>query len=176
MGDSAQSLLMGGSASAAARTPLFQVPRPSFRAAASELTPAQRKAVEFAQQQILRAQQSQRHQLQCVASTTGSVKPAKPKAAYPTAATISFRHILGEVLRSLRTKDHKTLREVSQKAGVSLGYLSEVERGQKEASSELLGSISSALGMRLSQTLRLVADEVERVENAQGLAAMALSH
>ena len=88
---------------------------------------------------------------------------------------VSFRHILGEVLRSLRTKDHKTLREVSQKAGVSLGYLSEVERGQKEASSELLGSISSALGMRLSQTLRLVADEVERVESDQGLATMTLS-
>lgn len=58
---------------------------------------------------------------------------------------------------------------------MSLGYLSEVERGQKEASSELLGSISSALGMRLSQTLRLVADEVERVESDQGLATMTLS-
>lgn len=175
MGNNTQSLLMDGSVPVVARTPLFQTPRTGFHTAASELTPAQRKAVEFAQQQILRAQQSQRRQSQHAADATGSAKPAKSKATCPTAATISFRHILGEVLRSLRTKDHKTLREVSQKAGVSLGYLSEVERGQKEASSELLGSISSALGMRLSQTLRLVADEVERVESDQGLATMTLS-
>ncbi len=80
-------------------------------------------------------------------------------------SAISFRRTLGQVLRTLRQKDHKTLREVSEKAGVSLGYLSEVERGQKEASSELLGSISNALGMRLSQTLRLVADEIEKKED-----------
>ena len=175
MGNNTQSLLMDGSVPVVARTPLFQTPRPGFPPAASELTPAQRKAVEFAQQQILRAQQSQRRQSQHAADATGFAKSAKSKATCPTATTISFRHILGEVLRSLRTKDHKTLREVSQKAGVSLGYLSEVERGQKEASSELLGSISSALGMRLSQTLRLVADEVERVESDQGLATMTLS-
>lgn len=64
MGNNTQSLLMDGSVPVVARTPLFQTPHPCFHTAASELTPAQRKAVEFAQQQILRAQQSQRRQSQ----------------------------------------------------------------------------------------------------------------
>ena len=51
-----------------------------------------------------------------------------------------------------------------RKAGVSLGYLSEVERGQKEASSELLSSISDALGVSTAQMLRMVADYLESVE------------
>ena len=70
------------------------------------------------------------------------------------------------MLRSLRTRDRKTLREVSQKAGVSLGYLSEVERGQKEASSELLASITDALDVKLSDMLVLVAERVREYENA----------
>lgn len=53
---------------------------------------------------------------------------------------------------------------MSEKAGVSLGYLSEVERGQKEASSELLSSISDALGVSTAQMLRMVADYLESVE------------
>ena len=57
------------------------------------------------------------------------------------------RELLGEVLRSERMRQGRTLREVSLAARVSLGYLSEIERGQKEASSELLQSIGAALGM-----------------------------
>ena len=64
----------------------------------------------------------------------------------------------------LRTRDRRTLREVSEKAGVSLGYLSEVERGQKEASSELLSSIADALGVSTSRMLRMVADYLDSVE------------
>ena len=60
------------------------------------------------------------------------------------------RELLGEVLRTERMRQGRTLREVSLAARVSLGYLSEVERGQKEASSELLHSISQALGLSLS--------------------------
>ena len=56
------------------------------------------------------------------------------------------------------------MREVSEKAGVSLGYLSEVERGQKEASSELLSSIADALGVSTSRMLRMVADYLDSVE------------
>ena len=71
---------------------------------------------------------------------------------------VLLRHLLGDVLRRLRQRQGRTLREVSADARVSLGYLSEVERGQKEASSELLSSICGALGVPLSQVLREVSD------------------
>ena len=78
--------------------------------------------------------------------------------------TVLVRELLGETLREERMEQGRTLREVSEKAGVSLGYLSEVERGQKEASSELLSSISDALGVSTAQMLRMVADYLESVE------------
>ncbi len=71
---------------------------------------------------------------------------------------ILLRHLLGDVLRRLRLRQGRTLREVSAAARVSLGYLSEVERGQKEASSELLAAICSALGVPLSHVIREVSD------------------
>jgi transcriptional regulator with XRE-family HTH domain len=71
---------------------------------------------------------------------------------------VLLRQMLGEALRRLRLRQGRTLREVSAAARVSLGYLSEVERGQKEASSELLASICGALGAPLSQVLREVSD------------------
>ena len=71
---------------------------------------------------------------------------------------VLLRHLLGDALRRLRLRQGRTLREVSAAARVSLGYLSEVERGQKEASSELLASICGALGAPLSQVLREVSD------------------
>ena len=52
-----------------------------------------------------------------------------------------LRKVVGETLRGLRLRQRRTLREVSSSARVSLGYLSEVERGQKEPSSELLAAI-----------------------------------
>ncbi|MBA3523355.1 MAG: helix-turn-helix transcriptional regulator [Geodermatophilaceae bacterium] len=64
-----------------------------------------------------------------------------------------FRQVLGETLRSRRLGQARTLREVSGDARVSLGYLSEVERGQKEASSELLTAICDALGVELAEIL-----------------------
>ncbi|MFW5419641.1 helix-turn-helix transcriptional regulator [Nocardiopsis sp. CNT-189] len=77
---------------------------------------------------------------------------------------VLLRHLLGDVLRRLRQRQGRTLREVSAEARVSLGYLSEVERGQKEASSELLSSICGALGVPLSQVLREVADQLALAE------------
>lgn len=71
-----------------------------------------------------------------------------------------LRHAIGEVLRDVRQRQSRTLREVSHSARVSLGYLSEVERGQKEASSELLASICEALDISLSQMLREVSDRM----------------
>lgn len=80
---------------------------------------------------------------------------------------VVLRQEIGDVLRDMRQRQGRTLREVSTAARVSLGYLSEVERGQKEASSELLYAISEALNMPLSVVLREVSD---RVALAEGLA------
>ena len=76
---------------------------------------------------------------------------------------IVLRREIGEVLRSARQQQGRTLREVSSAAQVSLGYLSEVERGQKEASSELLSSIAGSLGVSTAQMLRLVADYLDSI-------------
>ena len=64
-----------------------------------------------------------------------------------------LRNALGETLRGARVGQRRTLREVSTVANVSLGYLSEVERGRKEASSELLAAICDALDLELSDVL-----------------------
>jgi transcriptional regulator with XRE-family HTH domain len=81
---------------------------------------------------------------------------------------ILLRRLTGGVLRRQRQRQERTLREVSSAARVSLGYLSEVERGQKEPSSELLSSICDALGVPLSAVLREVSDEVALAEVAAG--------
>jgi transcriptional regulator with XRE-family HTH domain len=77
---------------------------------------------------------------------------------------VLLRHLLGDALRRLRQRQGRTLREVSASARVSLGYLSEVERGQKEASSELLAAICSALGTPLSHVFREVSDNFALAE------------
>jgi transcriptional regulator with XRE-family HTH domain len=66
---------------------------------------------------------------------------------------VLLRKVIGDALRARRLAQHRTLREVSTAANVSLGYLSEIERGHKEASSELLASVCDALGARLSEML-----------------------
>lgn len=66
---------------------------------------------------------------------------------------VMLREVIGDVLRRARTTQGRTLREVSHTARVSLGYLSEVERGRKEASSELLHAICAALDVPLSKVL-----------------------
>ncbi len=79
---------------------------------------------------------------------------------------VVFRRLLGEVLRSQRMRQGRTLREVSADARVSLGYISEIERGHKEASSELLASICAALDVPLSAILSEVSDAVALEEAA----------
>ena len=66
---------------------------------------------------------------------------------------VLLRKVIGDALRARRLAQGRTLREVSTAANVSLGYLSEIERGHKEASSELLASICDALGAPLSEML-----------------------
>jgi len=79
-----------------------------------------------------------------------------------------LRTQLGNTLRGHRQRQRRTLRDVSGRARVSLGYLSEVERGQKEASSELLASICDALDLELADLLAEVSQELrgERVGTA----------
>lgn len=79
---------------------------------------------------------------------------------------VLFRRVLGDVLRDLRLQRTMTLREVSAEARVSLGYISEIERGQKEASSELLQALCEALDVPLSGVLREVSDQVAAEEIA----------
>lgn len=95
------------------------------------------------------------------------VVPVASKKTSETPAQVPLlRREIGEVLRSLRQSQSRTLREVSARARVSLGYLSEVERGQKEASSELLASICEALDVPLWVVMREVS---ERIALAEGV-------
>jgi transcriptional regulator with XRE-family HTH domain len=77
--------------------------------------------------------------------------------------TLLLREAIGGSLRRARTSRRRTLREVSHQARVSLGYLSEVERGRKEASSELLAAICEALDFPLPDLLSEVADAMRTV-------------
>jgi transcriptional regulator with XRE-family HTH domain len=80
---------------------------------------------------------------------------------------VILRRVVGEQLRRLRQDQGRTLRDVSSAARVSLGYLSEIERGQKEPSSELLAAICTALDVPLSTLLRSVSDEIASAEAAE---------
>jgi transcriptional regulator with XRE-family HTH domain len=82
---------------------------------------------------------------------------------------VLLRRVIGDALRARRQGQHRTLREVSTAANVSLGYLSEIERGQKEASSELLAAICDALGARLSELLGEVSNTLALAENMEGV-------
>jgi transcriptional regulator with XRE-family HTH domain len=92
---------------------------------------------------------------------------------------ILLRKVIGDALRARRLAQHRTLRDVSTAANVSLGYLSEIERGHKEASSELLASICDALGARLSEMLSelsatyALAEQMEEAFESSGVVASA---
>jgi transcriptional regulator with XRE-family HTH domain len=74
------------------------------------------------------------------------------------------RQEIGDVLRDFRLQKGRTLRQVASKASVALGYLSEVERGQKEASSEILASVADALETPISVIMREVGDRLAVIE------------
>ncbi|MGH3519438.1 MAG: helix-turn-helix domain-containing protein [Haloechinothrix sp.] len=88
--------------------------------------------------------------------------------------TVLLREAIGDRLRHARTNQRRTLREISHSARVSLGYLSEVERGQKEASSELLAAICDALDLPLSELLFNVASDVSALDQV-GIAGAELA-
>ena len=82
---------------------------------------------------------------------------------------VLVRQEIGDVLRDFRLQKGRTLRQVASKASVALGYLSEVERGQKEASSEILASVAEALETPISVIMREVGDRLAIIE---GVAAI----
>ncbi len=84
-----------------------------------------------------------------------------------------IRQVIGETIRAIRLRQRRTLRQVSASARVSLGYLSEIERGQKEPSSELLAAICSALDVRLSDLFAEVSDTMRRDEKRADVARLA---
>jgi transcriptional regulator with XRE-family HTH domain len=86
---------------------------------------------------------------------------------------VLLRRVIGDALRARRLAQRRTLREVSTAANVSLGYLSEIERGHKEASSELLAAICDALGARLSEMLSDVNAMVSLAEQMDEVSAPA---
>jgi transcriptional regulator with XRE-family HTH domain len=81
---------------------------------------------------------------------------------------VLVRQVLGEVLREERVRQGRTLRDVSKEATVSLGYISEIERGVKEASSECLAAVCAALDLPLSSVLELVSRELRVAEASVG--------
>merc|ERR1712000_571124 len=97
--------------------------------------------------------------------------PATPAESPPTEAVseegpemVLVRQEIGEVLRDFRQQKGRTLRQVASRASVALGYLSEVERGQKEASSEILASVAEALDVPISTIMRDVGDRLAVIE------------
>jgi transcriptional regulator with XRE-family HTH domain len=80
--------------------------------------------------------------------------------------TLLLREAIGGSLRRARNDRRRTLRDVAGTARVSLGYLSEIERGRKEASSELLAAICEALELPLPELLADVADSMRPVRPA----------
>ncbi|MFF1694165.1 helix-turn-helix domain-containing protein [Streptomyces sp. NPDC058257] len=88
---------------------------------------------------------------------TTPVSPASPAAREPL-----WRDIVGDVLRRERLAQERTLKDVAEAARISMPYLSEVERGRKEASSEVLAAGARALGLGLADLLSLAQGELIR--------------
>lgn len=82
---------------------------------------------------------------------------------------ILVREEIGDVLRDLRLQKGHTLRQVAGRASVALGYLSEVERGQKEASSEILAAVAEALDVPISTIMREVGDRISVLEGLHAI-------
>jgi transcriptional regulator with XRE-family HTH domain len=89
---------------------------------------------------------------------------------------VLVRQEIGDVLRDFRLQKAMTLRQVASRASVALGYLSEVERGQKEASSEILASVADALDTPISVIMREVGDRLAVIEGVSFEPVGSFSH
>jgi transcriptional regulator with XRE-family HTH domain len=81
-----------------------------------------------------------------------------------------LRELIGHALRRRRLEHRRTLADVSAQAGVSMQHLSDVERGRKDASSEILAAICGALGVTVTQLMAVAADSVAAQPAAQAAA------
>jgi transcriptional regulator with XRE-family HTH domain len=91
-----------------------------------------------------------------------------PRTTRPEARRTLLRTLLGDVLRRARRDQRRTLAEVSGAARVSMQYLSELERGRKEASSEVLAAVCDALGMDLAELLAELGRQLAREQARRG--------
>ena len=82
-----------------------------------------------------------------------------------------WRDLIGEVLRSERQAQERTLQDVADEARISMPYLSELERGRKEASSEILAAAAQALGLRLSDLISLAHSRLGAYEQVTAAAS-----
>ncbi|MEO3976093.1 helix-turn-helix transcriptional regulator [Streptomyces sp. CAU 1734] len=93
------------------------------------------------------------------------LRPA-PSGPAPAAREPLWRHVVGGVLRRERLDQERTLKDVADAARISMPYLSEIERGRKEPSSEVLAAAAHALGLELVDLLTLVQGELTRTRPA----------
>ncbi|MFD7309899.1 helix-turn-helix domain-containing protein [Promicromonospora sp. NPDC059942] len=94
-------------------------------------------------------------------SARGAVRPRREPL---------WRHLVGERLRQLRHERGETLDRTARRAGISPQYLSEIERGVKEPSSEMIAAIAGALDITLVDLVSAVADRLVTVQDAWGRA------
>ncbi|MDI3389497.1 helix-turn-helix transcriptional regulator [Streptomyces sp. B-S-A8] len=92
--------------------------------------------------------------------------PAAPAPAAPAKEPL-WRDVVGEVLRRERMLQERTLKDVAEAARISMPYLSELERGRKEASSEVLAAAARALGLSLTDLLSRGRAEIVRLSGAR---------
>jgi len=88
------------------------------------------------------------------------VRSSDPASADPQGNEPLWRQALGEQLRAVRHDHGERLSDIAERAGVSPQYLSEVERGRKEPSSEMIAAISGALGLTLIDLTLAVAESL----------------
>src|ERR1700733_15930594 len=91
-------------------------------------------------------------------SEIGRISPLGSRALEPL-----WREVLGSRLRALRTDRDETLARTAERAGISPQYLSEVERGRKEASSEMIAALAGALGITVADLMAGTADDLRRI-------------
>jgi transcriptional regulator with XRE-family HTH domain len=91
-------------------------------------------------------------------SEIGTIIPLRGQALEPL-----WREVLGTRLRSLRTDRDETLAQTAERAGLSPQYLSEIERGRKEASSEMIAALAGALGVTVADLMAGSADDLRRI-------------
>lgn len=109
------------------------------------------------------------------ATNQARVIPLRPVSDRPATAPAAreplWRDLVGDVLRRERLAQERTLKDVADAARISMPYLSEVERGRKEASSEVLAAAAHALGLGLGDLLARAQGELVRVTSRRSVAA-----